>query len=100
QIAGHLLQADREVRTLHLAGQRGFQPFARALESEDFYFVARIVGGHEKWKALDVIPMRVRNEQAEIDRLARKFAAQTRAERTNARTRVEHDQFAIRANFH
>ena len=59
QVRRHLIQADGEKSGLHLLEKRAAQTMHRAFVTEDADVYFRVIGGHEKGKALDVIPMGV-----------------------------------------
>jgi hypothetical protein len=80
----HLLHADGEVGTFHLARQSALQSLARAFKTDHRDLVFWIVRGHEKRKALDVVPVRVRNEHVEADGAALEFRRQGTAQSANA----------------
>src|SRR5688572_25782001 len=98
-VARHLLEGDRKVWALHLPGERGRQAVARAFVAADVNAIARIVGGKEKWKALDMIPMRVGDEEVDLDRLAVELLGQRLAQRPDAGTGVEDNDLTISADF-
>src|SRR5215475_13672710 len=62
-----LLQGYRKVRVLHLASQGLLQAVAQSSWSIDIPGVARYKERRKKRKTLDVIPMRVGDEQVPID---------------------------------
>ena len=66
-----LIERDREVCILHLPGQGFTQGLAQALRAVDVPFVAGHKKRSEEWDALDVIPMRV----ADQDVAAQAFSA-------------------------
>ena len=88
-----------KIGAFHLAGQRVEQPFARTPAAEDAQPAARIVNRREKRQALDVVPMRVRDEQRDVQRLVFEFRQQREAERAQTRARVENDDFTAAADF-
>src|SRR3989442_14137106 len=51
-VTGHLPHADREIRALHLVGQRGLEFLARAFIAEDTDLVLRIVPRNKERKPL------------------------------------------------
>ena len=63
-----LLQGDGKVGVLHLPGQRSLQLLSQAARSVDVPFVARAEKGGEERKSLDVVPVRVRDEEMSAQR--------------------------------
>src|SRR5712692_6432393 len=58
-----LLQGDGKVGVLHLSGQGSFQLLSQAARGIDVPFVARAEERGKERKSLDVIPVRVRDEE-------------------------------------
>src|ERR1039457_3062288 len=98
-VGRHFPQADREVRAFHLAGQNDFQPVARAFVAEDAQVVLRSIDRLEERQALDVVPMRVRQQQGQVERLRLEFGDQLAPEQAYARAGVQYDDPAIGPDF-
>src|SRR2546422_6007524 len=96
-MAGQLPQADGKIRTLHLRGENSGQAFSGALEAEDADVVGRIVSGLEEGEPLHVVPVRMGNDQCQVERLAPELRAKRFAERADAGAGVENDEFAVPA---
>src|SRR5438445_4114180 len=90
--------AHRKKWDLHLRGQNGGQPSARALVSQNADRVFGFVSREKKRQALDMVPVRVSEQQCQIDRCGSEFVFQGKAQLANSGAGVEHDNFAIRAN--
>ena len=69
-IAGQMGERHWKISAFHLASERGDQTFARTIAAQNAQSAARLINRRKKWQALNVIPVRVRNEQGQIERLA------------------------------
>jgi len=98
-VAGQLLEADGEVGAFHLARQDFEQTAAGTLVAEDADAVVRAVERLEKGQALDVIPMRVGQQDVQGDGLFAEFAGQFAAEGAQPGAGVEDDDLAAAADF-
>ncbi len=98
-VAGHLLHTDGEVGVLHLAGESAFEALAGAFETVDGDDVLGIVSGKKKRKTLDVIPMSVGDEDAEIDRSVFELLGKGEAKTADAGASVKNDNFGADADF-
>jgi len=98
-VAGQLGKGDGKVGAFHLAGERGDEAAARAFAAEHAEAAARIINGRKKWQALDVVPMRVRNKQGEIERFAFEFRCEGQAEFAQARAAIQDDDVIAVADF-
>ena len=99
-VSGHVPHTDRKIRAFHLRGQSGMESFTRTFVSEDPHLVLRTVGRNEKREPLDVIPVRMRNQQGQVDGLVVEFLRQRQTERPDAASRVEDNDFAVGTDFH
>ncbi len=88
-----IAQLHREVRVLHLPGHRLFQAALEAEGGVDVQLGPGHEGGDEEGKALDVIPVRVTDEEVEAGRLG--HLGEMQAEAAGAGATVEHDQRAV-----
>src|SRR4029453_11160376 len=66
-----------------------------SVKTENTDFVFRIVRRLKKWKALDVVPVGMSNQQREFYRSRLKFSFQGDTKRPDARACVEHDNLAV-----
>ena len=99
-VAGQFLQSHGKIGALHLRAERGRESLPRALVAENPDLIHGIVSRDKKRKTLDMIPMRVREQQREVQRLRAKFLGQRESEQPDARARVEHDDLAVRPHLH
>ena len=83
-VAREVLQTDGEKRCLHLPRQDRRQTNARTFITEDADLVLPVVGGEKKWQALDVIPVRVRDEEREPNLTLAKFALERETQFANS----------------
>src|SRR5262245_8159558 len=91
---------DGEERLLHWLGTDLAERCPDAIKTENPNFVFGIVRRLEKRKPLDVIPVRMSNQQREFYRSRLKFSVESDPERPDAGAGVEHDDLAIRSQFH
>src|SRR5438105_14829596 len=78
--------------------QGGIQTLARALVTDDPQLVLRVVGWNEKGKPLNVVPVRVGDQQRQFDRLVLELLCQRQTEPPNAAPGVEDDDLAVGAD--
>src|SRR5437763_905742 len=62
----HLVQPDGKERALHLLEKRAAQSVHCAFVTEDAHVDLRMISRDEKREALDVVPMRVRDEHVHV----------------------------------
>src|SRR5881394_1916295 len=74
--AGEVLPTHRKEREFHLGSEDRGEAITRALIAEDVDRVLGLVGGQEKRESLDVVPMRVRQQQRQVYRGAAEFLVQ------------------------
>src|SRR2546425_301053 len=98
QVGWHLSQANREERAFHLAAQYPLQPLARAFVAQNAKMVLRSVNRQEKRQPLDMVPMRVRQEQRQVQRPLVKLSNQRLPQRAQSRAGVQNDDLAISAD--
>ena len=98
-IAGQLGERHRKIRAFHLAGHGGGETFARAFAAEDVQPAAGFINRRKKGQPLDVIPMRVREEQRQIERAALEFRQQRLTEFAQAGAAVQNDDVATVPDF-
>src|SRR2546430_1608829 len=98
-IGGHFAQADREERAFHLAGEDIIQSVARAFVSENAQLVVRVVNGQKKWQTLDVVPMRVGEQQGEVQRLIAELGHQLAPKQPQTSARIKNNDLTIGADF-
>src|SRR5690242_13425556 len=89
--ARHVAKADREKRRFHLRRQGGGETGLGALIAEDAERVLLLVGRQKKGKALDVVPMKMRDKQSRPDWPIGKLRFQGNAELTQTRARIENN---------
>ena len=87
----HLAERHREIGVLHLPGERLLEPPATAARRVDVPLVARDEQRREEGEALDVVPMRVADQEVAPDG-ARPGGDEVLAQVVRARSAVEHDQ--------
>src|ERR1700743_3388138 len=68
-VARQLGKRHWKISTLHLTGQCIHQPFSSAFTAKNPQPATRFINGGEKWQSLDVVPMRMRQQQGKIKRL-------------------------------
>src|SRR3954471_5528010 len=83
-IAGQILQADREEGSLHLSGENRREPGERAFIPKDAYEILVLVGGKKERQPLDVVPMGVRDQEREVDGAIAEFLLEREAEQANS----------------
>ena len=98
-VAGQFRERHGEIGAFHLAGEGGFQTFARAFAAENAQAAAGFVNRGKERQALDVIPVGVGNEEREVERLGLEFAKQRDAELAQAGAGVEDDDVFAAADF-
>ena len=91
--AGEVLKFDGEVRILHLSRQRIFQASLKRARTINIEFAAGKKGRSEKWEALDVIPVRVANQ--EMNAMGSGPAKHVQSKHTNTRPTIEHERRAV-----
>ena len=72
----------------------------RAFVAENAEAVLRFVNRAEKRQALNVVPMRVRQQHGEMQRLVFEFVHQLTAKQAEAGASVQNDEFAFGPDFH
>ncbi len=92
--APQLAELHREVRVLHLPGHRLLEAPLEAERRVDVQLGAREERGHEEGEALDVVPVRVADEEVEPDGMGQR-PGEVQAELTRARAAVEDDHGAV-----
>ena len=97
-VAGQLGERHGKIGAFHLAGERGDEAGARAFATENPQPAAGFVKGRKKRQALDVIPMRVRNKQGEIERPALEFIEERSAKLAQAGAGIKDDDVRAAAN--
>ena len=97
QVCREFLESDGKERVLHLAGKHAAEAAASALITENAHAVLRLIEGLEKRQALDMVPVRVRQKQRDVQRLLAELLRQLFAQETQACAGVQNDQLAFRA---
>src|SRR6266550_1168618 len=97
---GELTHRDGKERRFHGLGHDLAERRPGASETENANFVFGIVRGLKKWEALDVVPVRVSNQQRQPDWLRLEFSVESDTERPDARARIEHNNFAVSSYFY
>ena len=98
-VAGKFRKRHGEIGAFHLAGEGGDESLVRAFAAEDAEVAAGFVDGREERQALDVIPVRVGNEEGEIERLGLEFFQERDAELAQAGAGIEDDDVLAGADF-
>src|SRR3984893_7036192 len=99
-LSGKVVQFHRKKWAGHLSLENLVQFGVGPVVAVDSDLVLVIVGGNEKREPLDVIPMNVRDQQAELDRPRAKFVLQSDSELTNSRSRVQDNDLIIGAHLY
>ena len=71
----------------------------RALETKNAQVILRLIDGLKERQALDVVPMRMRQQQGQVQRLSLEFSDQVLPEQAHSRAGIEDDDLAIGADF-
>src|ERR1700730_1781650 len=100
EMTRQLMQANREKGRLHLSGQDRAQTSARSFITQDPDQILAVVGGRKERQTLDVIPVRVCDEERQRDWLRSQLFFQRKTETANPGARVEHDNFAVCPHFY
>ena len=98
-VARELLHGDGEIGAVHLGFQDSCKMAPGLFSPDDSKMILFLVSRGEKREALDVIPMGMRDQEAEIERRPLEFLGQGASKESNAGPRIEHDDFSIRAYF-
>src|ERR1700736_496210 len=94
-----IVERDGEERRCHLPVQNLTQTAARPVITKNLDLVFVVVGRHEKRKPLNVVPMNMGDEQTEMNCARSEFILEGKAEFSNSRSGVQHNEFAISAHF-
>src|SRR6185437_3918348 len=89
--ARKIFPTDGKERQFHLGGENCGEAFARALIAQDLDRVFGLVSWKEKRQALDVVPVRVGEEQMQVDRGVAEFLVQRETELADAGAGIEND---------
>lgn len=98
-VAGQFGERHGEIGAFHLTGEGGDEAFVRAFAAEDAEAAAGFINGRKEGQALDVIPVRVGNEEGEIERLGLEFFEERDAEFAEAGAGIEDDDVFAGADF-
>src|SRR5581483_11515970 len=93
QVPGHLLHADGEVGALHLTGKSAAQALIGAFDAENCDLIFGIISRQKKREALDMIPVRVRNQYMNRHRLLAEFRVQCQTKPPNSSASIENNDF-------
>ena len=97
--AGEILELDGKIRILHLTRQRFFQTALKCSRTVDVQFRSGKECRSEEWKSLDVIPVRVADQEMYPVRTGSGQHIQT--EQPNTCSAIEHERSAaLRTHFH
>src|ERR1700682_1315175 len=94
-----IVERDGKERCCHLPFKNLTQTAARTVITKNLDLVFVVVGRHEKRESLNVVPMNVGDEQAEINWARSEFILEGETERSNSRSGVQNNKFAISAHF-
>jgi len=100
KVCGQFAERNRKERVFHLAGKHGAQAMPRAFITENTQAVLRFVNRLKKRQALNVIPMRVRQQHRQVQWLFFEFLHQLFAQKAKTCAGVQNDQFTLRADFY
>src|SRR5205823_9205287 len=95
QMTWQFPQANGKKRRFHLPRKDCRQTGTSALitqHPDDIFFV---VGRREKGQALDVVPVRVRNQKSQFDRLRCEFLLESEPECTNPGASIENNDLTV-----
>src|SRR4029434_10915964 len=88
----HFLHRNREVRALHLNRKSRFQSLPWPFKSQNSHPIPLIVRRREKWKPLDVIPVRMRDQNSDVNRMSFELFPQLLSKSPNPGPGIENDQ--------
>src|SRR3989454_11443816 len=88
----HVAQPHRKVGRVSLVRERSLQRFRRTRWSDDRQMSPRHERRQKEWKSLDVVKVRVGDQEMGLQRLGRTERA---SELGNARTRIDYEQVAF-----
>ncbi len=92
---GELAHRDGKERRLHGLRHDFAERCAGAIKTENANLVLGIVRGLEKWEPLDVVPVRMGNEQGEFYRSRLKFSVESDTKRPDAGAGIKDDNLAV-----
>jgi len=98
-VGGDFFQSDGEKGTFHLAGKNVCQAVPCAFVTENAETILFFIDREKKREALNVIPMRVRQEQGDFHWRIIELGHQLATERAQAGASVENDDLALGADF-
>ena len=90
QLDRHLIHRQREVDGVHLVGEGALERLHRPLRTDHRQSRAAHEVGTEEREALDVVPVRVADQEVRVDR-----AGELVAELADARSAVDDDQLTV-----
>ena len=96
----HVAERHREVVGIHLPAQQLLQWSALAGRAVDVNRRGRLIGRHEERKALDVVPVRVADEEMDGQRAALELLEQRLPELPDPRAGVEDEDVATAPQLH
>jgi len=99
-VAGELRKRNRKISTFHLARERGDDAFSRALTTEDAQPATGFINRRKKWQPLNMIPVRVREQQGKIERAPFEFHKQRPTELAQSRAGIQDNNLAAATDFH
>src|SRR4029077_4877034 len=96
-LSREIVERDGKERRCHLPVQNLAQAAARPLITKNPDLVFVVIRRHEKRETLNVVPMNVGDEQAEINRARPEFIFEGQAELANPRSGISHNELATSA---
>src|SRR5947199_6050956 len=97
--AGEILELDGKIRILHLARQRFFETVLKCSRTVDVQFRSGKECRNEEWKSLDVIPVRVADQ--EMNPVRTRSGQHIQTKQTYTCSAIEHKRgAALRTHFH
>ena len=99
-VARQLGKRHGKVGAFHLPRQRGHQTRARAFAAQNAQMTARFINRRKKGQPLDVIPVRVRQQQREVEGAVLEFLQQRPAQLPQARAGVQNDDLPAVTHLH
>src|SRR5437588_5046627 len=95
-----IVERDRKERCCHLPVQNLAQTTPCSVITKNLDLIFVVVGRHEEREPLNVVPVNVGDEQAEINRARSELILEGETEPSNSRSRIQNNEFAVSAHLH
>src|SRR6266702_4137363 len=92
--SGQIVERDWKEGRRHLPFKNLAQTTASAIIAENLDLIFVVVGRYEKRKTLNMVPMNVGNEQAEINRARTELVFESQTEFSNSRRGIQDNELA------